>query len=98
MCFEILGFDIMFNHKMKPLLLEVNHAPSFNTDSVLDERIKYNMLSDTFKILYMVGPRAKRAYYKFKQQETNKKIIGKHKWSKEEKEELSRRELEKKDQ
>jgi len=46
----------------------------------------------------MVGPRAKRAYYKFKQQEMNKKIIGKHKWSKEEKEELSRRELEKKDQ
>jgi len=46
----------------------------------------------------MVGPRAKKAYTRFKQQEMNKKIIGKHKWSKEEKEELCKRELDKKDQ
>ena len=27
-CFELLGFDIMFDHKMRPFLLEVNHSPS----------------------------------------------------------------------
>jgi len=51
MCFEVLGFDIMIDHKMRPILLEVNHAPSFNTDSKLDYKIKYNMLADTFGML-----------------------------------------------
>jgi len=40
MCFEILGFDVIFSinkhNKLKPVLLEVNHAPSFNEDTNLD--------------------------------------------------------------
>ena len=40
MCFEILGFDIMLDENLKPYLIEINHAPSFNTDSPLDEKIK----------------------------------------------------------
>lgn len=36
MCFEILGFDIMFDSKLKPWLIEVNHAPSFGTDTPID--------------------------------------------------------------
>ena len=29
LCFQILGFDIMIDHKLKPSLIEVNQMPSF---------------------------------------------------------------------
>ncbi|KAA0197029.1 Tubulin polyglutamylase TTLL13 [Fasciolopsis buskii] len=51
-CFEILGFDIMFNHKLKPYVLEVNHSPSFTTDSKLDREIKEAMLWDTLNLTH----------------------------------------------
>ncbi|XP_063680327.1 tubulin polyglutamylase ttll6-like isoform X3 [Bolinopsis microptera] len=50
-CFEILGFDIMLDRKLKPWLLEVNHSPSFHTDSPLDKEIKEGFLADTIKML-----------------------------------------------
>ncbi|CAH1796784.1 unnamed protein product, partial [Owenia fusiformis] len=49
-CFEILGFDIMFDKKLKPYLIEVNHSPSFHTDSKLDKEIKEAMLYDTMNL------------------------------------------------
>jgi tubulin polyglutamylase TTLL6/13 len=51
MCFEILGFDILLDKTGKPWLLEVNHAPSFNCDTALDNQVKRQLLEDTFKIL-----------------------------------------------
>jgi len=51
MCFEILGFDIILAKDCKPYLLEVNHLPSFATDSSLDLIIKKNLLTDTFTLL-----------------------------------------------
>lgn len=51
MCFEILGFDIFLDEKLKPWILEVNHAPSFTTDSPLDFKIKKNLIYDTVKLL-----------------------------------------------
>jgi len=53
MCFEILGFDIIIDKDLKPLLLEVNHAPSFATQSPLDYEIKAQMFKDTFNLLGM---------------------------------------------
>lgn len=55
MCYEILGFDIMFDSKMKPWLIEVNHAPSFRADSKFDFDLKSNLLFDTFTLLNMNG-------------------------------------------
>ena len=40
MCFQILGFDIMIDDTLKAWLLEVNHAPSFATESVFDQNLK----------------------------------------------------------
>lgn len=51
MCFEILGFDIFVNHKLHPQLLEVNHTPSFTTDTPLDALIKKNLIRDTLKLM-----------------------------------------------
>nr|XP_032647336.1 tubulin polyglutamylase TTLL6 isoform X1 [Chelonoidis abingdonii] len=50
-CFEILGFDILLDHKLKPWLLEVNHSPSFTTDSWLDKEVKDQLLYDTLVLI-----------------------------------------------
>ncbi|XP_053128389.1 tubulin polyglutamylase TTLL13 isoform X2 [Hemicordylus capensis] len=50
-CFEILGFDILLDRKLKPLLLEVNHSPSFTTDSRLDREVKDALLSDAINLI-----------------------------------------------
>ena len=50
-CFEILGFDIMIDEDLKPYLIEVNHTPSFTTDTPLDFTIKKNLLLDTLNII-----------------------------------------------
>eukprot|EP00435_Cladocopium_sp_Y103_P034440 s2088_g8.t2 len=51
MCFEILGFDVMLDQKLQPWLLEVNHAPSFATESELDHQVKHEVLQDSFNLL-----------------------------------------------
>jgi hypothetical protein len=51
MCFEILGFDIMLDHKLNPYLLEINYTPSFTADTPLDQYIKKNLIADTLTLL-----------------------------------------------
>ena len=41
----------MLDKNCKPMLLEVNHAPSFHTDSPLDLDIKQNVMTDMFNLL-----------------------------------------------
>ncbi|KFO73779.1 Tubulin polyglutamylase TTLL13, partial [Cuculus canorus] len=50
-CFEILGFDILLDRQLKPWLLEVNHSPSFTTDSRLDCEVKDALLCDTINLI-----------------------------------------------
>lgn len=58
-CFEIFGFDIILDSKMQPLLLEVNQAPSFATDSPLDYEIKRKLFVDMFSMLNLTIARKK---------------------------------------
>lgn len=51
-CVEILGFDFMIDAALKPWLIEVNHLPSFATDSPLDRRIKAQVVSTTLSVLH----------------------------------------------
>jgi tubulin polyglutamylase TTLL6/13 len=55
MCFEILGFDILIDEKLKPWLIEINHTPSFATDTPLDFKIKKDLIADTIQILNMTS-------------------------------------------
>ena len=50
-CFQILGFDIILDEKLKPWLLEVNQTPSFATESPLDDKIKSELIRDTLALV-----------------------------------------------
>ncbi|XP_041358202.1 tubulin polyglutamylase TTLL7-like isoform X2 [Gigantopelta aegis] len=50
-CFEVLGFDVLIDGKLKPWLLEINRSPSFNTDERIDYDIKSALIEDTFRLL-----------------------------------------------
>lgn len=50
-CFEVLGFDVMIDHRLKPWLIEVNHTPSFATDTPLDYDIKSKLIAETWDII-----------------------------------------------
>lgn len=41
----------MLDNNFKPYLIEVNHTPSFTTDTPLDFTIKRNLILDTFNLL-----------------------------------------------
>ena len=51
-CFEIYGFDVMFDDKFKAHLIEVNVMPSLASASALDKHIKGHMVAD---VLTLVG-------------------------------------------
>jgi len=56
-CFEVLGFDILIDDKLRPWVLEVNHAPSFNTDSDIDREAKRAVIFDTINMLNLSSKR-----------------------------------------
>lgn len=60
MCFEVLGFDVLVDENGKPWLMEVNHSPSFNSDTPFDHRVKSQLLTDLFTILDVTLARRNR--------------------------------------
>ena len=75
MCFEILGFDIILDKDCKPYLLEVNHAPSFATDSPLDYEVKYNLIADTFQLLGLSVAKKKAKVKALYEEKKNRMLI-----------------------
>ncbi len=100
-CFEILGFDVLLDHKLKPWLLEVNHSPSFTTDTPFDHKIKADLLRDVLNIVKL-NPERRAKYYReraerqLKVTEKEKSVVG-PKMSKEERAELRKKKMEKRD-
>ena len=48
MAFELFGFDIFLDEKLRSWLLEVIHSPSFTTDN---ENIKSFLIADTLNLI-----------------------------------------------
>ena len=71
-CFEILGFDIFIDEKVKPWLIEVNSLASFATDAGLDKQVKYDLMYETFKILDLT-PEKKKRIKKDRQERANRR-------------------------
>eukprot|EP00357_Protocruzia_adherens_P036502 CAMPEP_0115045720 /NCGR_PEP_ID=MMETSP0216-20121206/48309_1 /TAXON_ID=223996 /ORGANISM="Protocruzia adherens, Strain Boccale" /LENGTH=198 /DNA_ID=CAMNT_0002428639 /DNA_START=734 /DNA_END=1330 /DNA_ORIENTATION=- len=51
-CYELYGFDVLVDKKLKPWLLEVNTAPSLKSTSGLDKALKTSVYAD---LLNLVG-------------------------------------------
>ena len=86
-CFEILGFDILLDQDLKPWLLEVNHSPSFTTDTPFDRKIKAELLTDVLNIVKL-DPNERIKYYKELEEKKSKFFAKKEKIQKQSKEEI----------
>ncbi len=82
MCFELLGFDVILDSNLNPMLLEVNMAPSFATESPLDYSIKRNLFVDMFQMLGLTIERKREklmAIYQMKYERMVNKVSPKQK-------------------
>ncbi|KAJ3226810.1 Tubulin polyglutamylase ttll6 [Clydaea vesicula] len=73
-CFEVLGFDIFLDHKLKPWLLEVNHSPSFSCDSILDYQVKKELITDTLRLI-QIDPLIIKKFNKDQKEKTKKRLF-----------------------
>jgi len=99
MCFEILGFDVLIDSNLNPWLLEVNHSPSFSTDTPFDHKVKEELIYDTIKLIHL-DHNSKVMYRQQRNIEFKSRALGRtvHKMTKEKKEELKKRAMEVRDE
>lgn len=50
-CYELYGFDILFDDKLKPWLIEVNASPSLTGTTPSDYDTKISIMDDTITVL-----------------------------------------------
>jgi tubulin polyglutamylase TTLL9 len=50
-CFELYGYDILIDDKLKPWLIEINANPSLTANTAKDNEMKVKMLDDMLTIL-----------------------------------------------
>lgn len=49
-CFQIFGFDIIFDKQLNPFVLEVNYRPNLDYHRGVERRMKSQMISDAIKL------------------------------------------------
>ncbi|DBA76353.1 TPA: hypothetical protein ACH3X1_010064 [Trebouxia sp. C0004] len=69
-CFELLGYDVLLDQKCRPWLLEssshsvvtiqVNHSPSFSTDTPLDLAVKKKLILETLALVRVDAKQLRR--------------------------------------
>jgi hypothetical protein len=74
-CFELFGFDILLDSKLKPWLLEVNISPSLSSSSPLDKKIKTVLIVDTLNMIG-VNPYDRKSYEKEAELKEKKRLLG----------------------
>jgi tubulin polyglutamylase TTLL4 len=74
-CFELYGFDILLDSKLKPWLLEVNISPSLSSSSPLDKKIKTVLICDTLN-LTGVFPYDRKQYERETENQLKKRLLG----------------------
>ena len=75
MWFQLLGFDILIDYMLKPWLLEVNHAPSFSTDTPLDYSVKQALIADTLTLLGIKAQNRVKTANRIRQQVTKASLL-----------------------
>lgn len=50
-CFEMYGYDILMDSRLKPWLLEVNASPSLSASTESDRVLKHGLISDVLDIV-----------------------------------------------
>lgn len=67
----------MLNSKGEPVLLEVNHTPSFTTDTPLDHKIKFNLIKDTLVLMNINSKSKQELFAKAKELNKDRLLTGK---------------------
>jgi len=58
----------MLDAKLKPWMIEVNHTPSFNADTEVDEQVKTELLKDTFDLIQLSVEQRKAKLWEMRQE------------------------------
>ena len=74
LCFEILGFDVLIDEKLKPWLIEINHAPSFAADTPFDFKIQKDVIADAIQLLRMTH-KSKKEFLKNHRSNVQKRML-----------------------